>query len=314
MRSYFTALCLATAARLVHAQPSNTTKKVFFFGDSFTTTEYDPYGEQPSAAQPLGNPPLPGRTRSGGLNFAGILLTELQSALTLGYNYAFSGGIVDKSIIPGYGEEFRSFTEQIDLFKETEPSIQWTSEDTLAGALFGFNDIWSENLEGRNSPVEEIVASFIEQFRILYNTGPGVRNFFAITLPPVSRSPFVLALTPEDQTRLGGLFDRWNSALVSGIDAFAKAHPDAVVRLIDSKPPFLEALNNPTKYGAPDNMCYNSDGTSCLWWDTLHPGVEIHRLLAKEVARTWADLFFKAPSDSQLTRLYHGDKSSTKLS
>ena len=110
-------------------------------------------------------------------------MTEFNKTLTLGYNYAFSGSIVDKSIIPGYGEEFRSFREQVALFQEIEPTIEWTSEDTLAGAMFGFNDIWSENLEGRNSPVEEIVASFLEQFQVLYNTGPGVRNFYAITLP-----------------------------------------------------------------------------------------------------------------------------------
>jgi hypothetical protein len=272
-----------------------------------TTTEYEPNGTQPSAENPLGNPPLPGNTRSGGFNYAGFLVTELNITLTLGYNYAFSGSIVDKSIIPGYGEEFRSFRESVDLFKETEPNIPWTPENTLAGALFGFNDVWSENLEGRDSPVEDIVSSFVNQFQVLYDFGPGVRNFFAITLPrkpnifllsihsdvfqALSRAPLILSQTPEDQVRLRGLFDRWNDALVANLAAFAQLNPDAVVRLIDSAPPFIEAIENPTKYGAPDNLCENKDGVSCLWWDNLHPGVAIQRLLAKDVAAAWPEFF-----------------------
>jgi phospholipase/lecithinase/hemolysin len=113
----------------------------------------------------------------------------------------------------------------------------------------------------------------------------------------VWRAPLLLAESPEDQIRLKDLFDRWNIALKSGLDAFAAAHPDATVRLTDFEPISLEALNNPTKYGAPNDLCTNMDGTSCLWWDTLHPGVEIHRLLAKQMAKTWADIFFKSPGD-----------------
>jgi phospholipase/lecithinase/hemolysin len=78
---------------------------------------------------------------------------------------------------------------------------------------------------------------------------------------------------------------------VANLDAFAQLNPDAVVKLIDSEPPFVEAINNPTKYGAPDNLCENMDGVSCLWWDNLHPGVAIQRLLAENVAAAWPEFF-----------------------
>lgn len=132
----------------------------------------------------MGNPPFPGRTRSGGINWAGILTTEQNTSLTLGYNYAFSGGIVDKSIIPGYFDDIRSFTESIDLWEQTVFDIPYTSEDTLAGVLYGSNDILSEYWErDQDAPVGAIVESYIRQLQVLYDAKPGVRYFFAFTEP-----------------------------------------------------------------------------------------------------------------------------------
>jgi hypothetical protein len=192
----------AAFVRCAHAS-SYSTKRIFFLlvtvriqhcvenmtdrlhsGDSFTTSEYEPEGEQPSPEQPLGNPPFPGRTRSGGINWAGVLTTELNTSLTLGYNYAFSGGIVDKNIIPGYFDDIRSFTESMELWEATVPEIPYTSENTLAGVLYGTNDILSEYWErDQDAPVGAIVESYIRQLQILYDADPGVRYFFAITEP-----------------------------------------------------------------------------------------------------------------------------------
>lgn len=105
-------------------------------------------------------------------------------SLTLGYNYAFSGGIVDKSIIPGYFDDIRSFTESIDLWEQTVFDIPYTSEDTLAGVLYGSNDILSEYWErDQDAPVGAIVESYIRQLQVLYDAKPGVRYFFAFTEP-----------------------------------------------------------------------------------------------------------------------------------
>lgn len=152
-------------------------------GDSYTSTGYDPNGAQPNTCNPLGNPPLPGQTLSGGLNWAGFLVTELATSKTAGYDYAFSGAVVDKAIVPGYGEGVRSFTEQIELWQQTAPSVPYTSNNTLVGALFGINDILSEFWPGRDAPVDKVVDRYFEQFQILYDAEPSVRNFFAITVP-----------------------------------------------------------------------------------------------------------------------------------
>jgi hypothetical protein len=134
---------------------------------------------------PLGNPPLPGITLSGGLNWPGFLVTEFNGSTTFGYDYA---AVVDKNIVPGYGPDVRSFTEQIQLWKSTAPNIPYKSADTLVGALFGINDILSEFWPGRDAPVLEIVDRYIEQFQLLHDSCRGIRFFFAVTIPRKSRS------------------------------------------------------------------------------------------------------------------------------
>jgi phospholipase/lecithinase/hemolysin len=47
---------------------------------------------------------------------------------------------------------------------------------------------------------------------------------------------------------------------------------------------FNKALDNPTAYGAPNAVCYNSNGVSCLWWNDYHPGQAIQDLVAQSIS------------------------------
>ena len=65
---------------------------LFFSGDSYTTTYFDIYGEQPSLApggNPIGNPVFPGITTDGGANWVGVVTAEGYSTLT--YNFVSYG-------------------------------------------------------------------------------------------------------------------------------------------------------------------------------------------------------------------------------
>jgi phospholipase/lecithinase/hemolysin len=64
--------------------------------------------------------------------------------------------------------------------------------------------------------------------------------------------------------------------------------------LVDASAAYYEALDDPARFGAPDDMCENLDGKSCLWWNNYHPGMAIHRLLGAEVARVVGAPWFKA--------------------
>lgn len=44
-------------------------------------------------------------------------------------------------------------------------------------------------------------------------------------------------------------------------------------------------LNEPHKYGYPNNTCIDDDGTSCVWWNNYHPGLKYHALQAKDMKK-----------------------------
>lgn len=115
---------------------------------------------------------------------------------------------------------------------------------------------------------------------------------FLLKRAALLRTPLGSEQSEEGQARIQKQIDAFNDDLASGLDAFASANSGAVVQLIDSSAPFNKALDDPSAYGAPNATCENMDGTSCLWWDELHPGVAIQKLLAETVAAAWKGTFF----------------------
>lgn len=59
----------------------------FVFGDSYSATNFDFNGVQPSADNPLGNPAYPGTTTSNGPNYVDYLTTTYNKSLLLTYKY-----------------------------------------------------------------------------------------------------------------------------------------------------------------------------------------------------------------------------------
>jgi len=78
----------------------------------------------------------------------------------------------------------------------------------------------------------------------------------------------------------------YNKLLAAGVASFASSNSGVTTWVYDTSTPFNTALNNPSAYGASSATCYNSDGTSCLWWNNYHPGQAIHKLVAAGVAST----------------------------
>lgn len=88
-----------------------------------------------------------------------------------------------------------------------------------------------------------------------------------------------------DLVKLRAAVDLYNGIMTKNFLAFRKSHCGARAWLVDAGAAYYEALNNPGRFGAPDDICVNKDGVSCLWWDSYHPGLAIHRLLGAEVAK-----------------------------
>jgi hypothetical protein len=142
--------------------------------------------EGPSAKNPIGNPPLPGSTSSGGNNYISYMATELNTTLTLAYNFARSGAVVDSGIIPTRKNTTFTFGHQIIHFNDTighRPHYAaWTAENTVVTIWFGLNDIpRSALVNAQDKKLEAANRRMLELTEILYDIG--IRNFVFIEVP-----------------------------------------------------------------------------------------------------------------------------------
>ncbi|KAL2174104.1 carbohydrate esterase family 16 protein [Thermothelomyces heterothallicus CBS 202.75] len=295
-----TALALLATGGAATARPIRacdvSTKYLITFGDSYSQTGFDVTGTKPSASNPLGNPPLPGWTASGGLNWVGFLVSEFNTSTTLSYNFAYGGATTNATIVPPYQPTVLSFIDQVAQFSGSIASkpdyAPWNADNALFSVWIGVNDVgnvwWDPNYD---SLLEEIMASYFGQLQILYDAG--ARNFVLLSVPPIQRTPAVLLNnSPENQKAEALAVDKYNEALAANLEAFTDKNSGITARIVDTGVPFNTALDNPTDYGAPDATCYNSDGKSCLWFNDYHPGIEINRLVAQAVADAWKGSFF----------------------
>lgn len=90
----------------------------------------------------------------------------------------------------------------------------------------------------------------------------------------------------------GSIITEYNDMLASGLANFTSVNNGVTAKLIDTSVAFQTAIDDPTAYGAPNATCYNSDGTSCLWYNNYHPGIAINELVAEEIATAWEGSFF----------------------
>lgn len=173
---------------LAHAYSQNS-------GDSYSQTGFDINGTKPSASNPLGNPPLPGWTASGGLNWVGMLVSQFQVSNLLSYNFAYGGATTDSNIVKPYDPSVKSFVDQVAEFSNSlaaHPSYApWTAANTLVGVWIGVNDVGNTYyLSNVTDVLNAVIAKYFDQLQIIYNAG--TRNFVLLGVPrkflPTGRS------------------------------------------------------------------------------------------------------------------------------
>lgn len=280
MASKYLSLALATLA-------AADTGYFITFGDSYSQTGFEINGTHPSAANPLGNPALPGYTASGGLDWVGFEVTEYNASLLLSYNLAYGGATVDASLVAPYADTVLSFVDQVGEFSQSLASkpdwAPWTSDNALVGVWIGVNDIgnsfWLSNV---TDVLDAVTTRYFELLQVTYDAG--VRNFVLLTAPPTDQTPVMLENDASSEASLVSAIATYNDFVSSKLDTFKSSNSDVSAWLVNTSVPFYEAINNPTAYGAPNATCYNADGVSCLWFNDYHPGVAIQGLVAKAVA------------------------------
>ncbi|KAG9221383.1 hypothetical protein CCMSSC00406_0009832 [Pleurotus cornucopiae] len=241
----------------------------FSFGDSYTQTGFDPYGTLPSADNPIGNPTFPGWTSTGGINWVGAGTTTFNKSHILTYNYAYGGATIDSNLVTPYQSTVISLTEQVDQYLATAgtkpPSTPWTGSNSLFSIWIGINDIGNSFwLEGRDADT-------------------GARNFLFVNVPPIDRSPMMLAADQWSQDMERVVINTFNAKLAAQAAAFKASHPGVETYIWDSHATFTRILDSPTTYGFVDATTFGA-GPGIFWGDNLHPSSPAHVLFAEDVA------------------------------
>lgn len=265
------------------------------FGDSYSSTGSWAGGDKPSASNPIGNPAFPGSTYAGGINWVGFSISKFNASLTLAYNFAEGGATTDSDIVAPYSTSIKNFDDHVNEFityLASHPDYApWTAGNTFVAVWIGINDIGEAYWDGKVAPVDEVMDRYFELLQVLYDAG--IRNFRLLNVPPFNKAPVMEYQSESSLTQLVDTISDYNSAMEIKLMSFKAANTNIVsAEVVDTHPIFNVALANPSAYGAADATCYNSDGTTCLWWDNYQPGYQIHRLVAQAVTESMERTFF----------------------
>jgi phospholipase/lecithinase/hemolysin len=78
------------------------------------------------------------------------------------------------------------------------------------------------------------------------------------------KTPLLAANGEEGNAQLRASISHYNDLITSNLDTFKSRNSDVKAEIVDTHVAFDEAITNPTEYGAPDALCYNGDGKSCV--------------------------------------------------
>ncbi|KAK7472013.1 hypothetical protein VKT23_000120 [Stygiomarasmius scandens] len=256
----------------------------FSFGDSYTQTGFDPSSTPPQVGNPLGNPPFPGFTATGGPNWIDFDTTTNNNSLVLTWNYAYGGATIDASLVQPFDPSVLSLTDQVNQFlngaAKKPASAPWTSKNALFSIWIGINDIGNSwYLSGDRGAFSDTLLN--AEFA-LYDVG--ARNFLFINVPPTDRSPLMTAgNSASSLATLKSIIDGFNSRLETKAEQFESNNTGVQTFLWDSNAAFGEILDNPTAFGFRDATTYGS-GDGIFWGNNYHPSSAAHKFFGQDVA------------------------------
>lgn len=221
---------------------------MFTFGSSYTWTGFDIYGEQPSVANPLGNPAYATLTGCNGPNWVDFLTTTYNASFLQTVNLAKRGAKVDDDIVPTPEGSF-SLSEVIrDQFLprySTRPSyFPWASQNTLFASFMGMNDVGAVYTDPNATAIlSASVAKYASLMDVLYQSG--ARNFLFINNPPTNRAPLTLVKKVRFQKLLASALADYNANITKMAANLTATYPDAKTFVFDQNNLYNQVLNNP---------------------------------------------------------------------
>ncbi|KAK5800705.1 hypothetical protein VI817_002917 [Penicillium citrinum] len=252
-------------------------------GDSYSQTNFNVNGTQPSAANPMGNPALGTGTTGGGINWIGYLTTAENKSLVLNYNLAIGGATISNNLVPVAYEDMTSQVATFESSYSSKPaSAPWTSQDAVFGFWIGINDVGNSFWKNESSVLVPTLMTQYESLVLdIYKNGG--RKFLFLNVPPTDRSPYFLEQGDQTTTQLAAWIKAYNEGLATMVRKLKSKHSDVTTVIYDTNTFMGTVLDDPAKYGFPSNNCIDADGTSCIWWNDYHPGTKYHQLQAKDM-------------------------------
>ncbi|TDL22924.1 hypothetical protein BD410DRAFT_722017 [Rickenella mellea] len=275
--------------------PSSKANYWFHFGDSYSQTGFVTTGTLPAVGNPLGNPPYPGFTATGGPNWIDVMTTVANKSLILTYNYAYGGATLDRSIVPPSSSSILTVTDQVNEFLNgaaKKPSTSpWTSANAMFSIWIGINDLGITFGQGgdRSAFSDTLLTAYFGLVSKLVSC-QCARNFLFITVPPVDRSPLMLAQSASSQALEKSVINTFNSKLMAKASAFQSANSGSKTFVWDANSVFNTILNNPTAYGFSDATSFG--GAKSFWGNNYHPGSVAQTIFGKDVGALLSGTIF----------------------
>ncbi|EJD34299.1 hypothetical protein AURDEDRAFT_176660 [Auricularia subglabra TFB-10046 SS5] len=287
---YALLVALLGSLAVAHAAPvaplAAPTKHWFIFGDSYSWTGFDHTLAQPSAANPLGNPGLPGHTICGNIPaYVYYTATTYNNSLTLAYNLAKAGATVDAKVVAGATNV--TLVVQVDEFAKTYAGSSrpapWTADNSLFSLWFGVNDIggsykWDVNQTALH---DKILDSYFRNVQRLVDLG--ARNFLIINAPPTDRSPQLLEDTKPNQEKYRAGVKDLNAKLATRVSSFKASHSQVSLRMLDVHTLLTNILDAPQLYGFVDSTTYNETRSDVVWCGKYHVSPGVHNYISRGV-------------------------------
>jgi len=281
----------------------------FIFGDSFSSTEFDIYGEQPNDPYPLGNSH---NVKPVWVDYLTSKHHSQQSPLYT-INLAREGSVVDQQLVKntiGTSLHHQITNDFLPLYTNSTNSSRiaapWNPSTTLFTFWFGINDIVLSSDASVHAPLDSIMASYRASLEYLHDAG--VRNFLFLNVPPIHH----VYTTNYDTTDMKTDIYRFNKRLLSLRSDFMRDHATDITSALylDVHELWTQAIKTPTAFEETKDimntqsycLAYLLDQTpgdganvldkGCEWpldqyfWQNLHVTSRVHELTA---AVMWAD-------------------------
>lgn len=163
-------------------------------------------------------------------------------------------------------------------------------EKSLIVEWSGANDLITVNKRPSKALADKAIAQRIENIEKLIEHG--YHHFVLFNLPDLSLTPRYKGeeVNASERKNARKISDYFNAELQVKLDDLSARYPKATINVFDVNHAFVDAYQNPQKYGLDkskhlDSITEQFDGKpqgaeGYLFWDDVHPSADMHAILA----------------------------------